>query len=32
MNTAIFTYQMLRFKSADTVGRDLPSRSAPIDN
>ncbi len=30
MNNAIFTIQTLRFKSADSVGRDLPSRSAPV--
>jgi hypothetical protein len=32
MNTAIFIPEMLRLKSAGTVGRDLPSRSAPVFN
>ncbi len=32
MNNAFFIIQMLRFKSGDTVGRELPARSAPVVN
>jgi len=30
MNNAYFTIIMLRFKSADSNGSDLPARSAPV--
>lgn len=30
MNNAIFAYEMLRSKSANDVGSDLPTRSAPV--
>jgi hypothetical protein len=32
MNNAFFIAQMLRTKSADSVGRDVPTRSAPVHN
>lgn len=32
MNNALFIVQMLRFKSGDTVGHELPTRSAPAVN
>jgi hypothetical protein len=32
MNTAIFIPKMLRSDSVGSVGRDLPSRSAPVYN
>jgi len=31
MNKTFFIAQMLGSKSADPVGRDLPTRSAPVD-
>jgi hypothetical protein len=30
MNNAVFVCEMLRFKSADSIGSGLPNRSAPV--